>query len=303
METGLQQTILNDSLAPRQDLIRADFEKLIWERGRRVIIQPALVCPCKSTSTNQLSDCKNCGGSGFIFYNPRSTRIVIKGFDAVTKFTGWSDELRGMVMISCSANEQLTYMDKITVLDAISIHDEVINMKVADDGVTVFSYTAYDIKKSDFVGLFVDKATPLLKLVEGTDYTWVGNVFKLLTNLPDDLTDIDISITLRYSYAPVFYIIELKRESMESFALEGGQNVAGAEKLQHLPLSAYARRGHYVLDRTNLAGTLLVSNNFVEPCASTNPPDDNCGCDGSGIPAQYYINQISEEAIWNEIDW
>ena len=87
----LQQTI---SVQPRADFEREDYKTLIEQKGRRILYEKALLCPCKSPSTNQQSGCKNCGGIGWIFVNPIQTRMIVSAVKIVTEFKPWSQEAR-----------------------------------------------------------------------------------------------------------------------------------------------------------------------------------------------------------------
>ena len=84
----MKQTFI--TAPPRADLHKREFDTLIHQKGRDVLLETALQCPCKSPSTNQQSDCKNCGGTGWIFVNPRETRMVLTAINAVTEFRPWS---------------------------------------------------------------------------------------------------------------------------------------------------------------------------------------------------------------------
>lgn len=260
MNNGLQKTSLGDFInVPRQDLVKGDFTTLLFRRGRRVLWEQALMCPCKSKATNQLSTCKNCGGSGYLFINPVETRMVLQGFDAKTTFAPWSEEVTGVVKVTCNASFHLTYMDRITVLDGEGIHNEVLNIKdVVIDAATVrFSYTAYQKKRILYVGLYTAADAPLLRLIEGTDYTWEGNVFKLLKSVESD----DVTITVRYVHNPIVFILDMNRETMQSYALK-----EGVEMNQNLPIMGYAKKGHYKLGDQNLTGDAMLDNSYTITC-------------------------------------
>lgn len=241
----------------RADLIRDEFESLIYEKGRDVLIEQALMCPCKSPASNQQSTCKNCGGTGWAFVNARQTRMVLTGVDAVSKNFGWSEEVRGMMNVSCAASEEITYMDRITLLSGIALYQEVLFVK--NYGTTYFTYSAYKIKSIIYIAMFSTTSAQYVRLTEGTDYTFSGNAITFISNRTKA---VDIAITIRYRHAPTYHVVEMKRETMESFRM-----TERGEKLQHMPLSAYARRAHYILDAQNLAGDRMLNNDY---------PVDNC---------------------------
>jgi hypothetical protein len=107
--------------------------------------------------------------------------------------------------------------------------------------------------------MFVDVDHPLTRLVYTTDYTIEGNILKL-NETKYAASDVELlSVTLRYTHYPTFHIIEMKRDTIQSF-----KSVGGVEEKQQLPISAYARRAHYTLDAPNLNGDRLLNNNYVE---------------------------------------
>jgi len=261
--TVIQQANLEEndtSQFPRADLIQGNFDSLIYEKGRRVLYEMAVICPCKSPSVNQQADCKNCGGTGYAFINPIETRIVLQGVEIITKLEGWSEELQGMMRVSCPANLEITHMDKITALDGDDWYNEALPVK--QYGMTLFTYTTYPVKKIKCIGLFTSTTTKY-QWLQPSDYTVDKSAITLLNTYGHDVND--LMITVRYKYAPIFYIRELKRSTMESFRLIDG----AGEKLQHLPLSAYAQRAHYVLNQPNLAGNRLLDNSYTVDTCST----------------------------------
>lgn len=251
---AIQQTY-NTGISNRSDFRRNDFETLIQQKGRRVILSKSLVCPCKAKATNQQSNCKNCGGCGWVFINPKETRMVLQGMNLTPDYKAWSQEIQGDLKVTASDTEELTYMDRIEVLDANSIFNEVLFFKkkpVGDDFIT-FAYTSYNIKEIKYIGYFQGTDKTFKKLIEGIDYIKERNIITLINSDVQPIQG-EISITIRYVHAPIYLMIDIKRESMESFEM------IGKEKLIHLPVSAIARRQHYELQGNNLFGDRLLDN-------------------------------------------
>lgn len=237
------------------------FETAIWQKGYNVIHEKALKCPCKSKNSNQQSDCKNCGGTGWIFINPTETRMIIHSMNRSTKFKDWTEENLGTVSISAMIRDELSYMDRVVITDSKAFFSEVIYPKKMSDSNTMFAFTTYKIKAFFYVGLFVNVDSALTKLVEDTDYTFDGNKFYLNESFFTDENQ-DTSITIRYSHAPEYHVLDLPRESMQSFSNGGGKQ----EELLDLPISAVAKRAHYILDMENIANSRLVDNSFFDHC-------------------------------------
>lgn len=241
---------------PRADLHKSEFDTLIHQKGREVILEKALQCPCKSQSANQQSNCRNCGGSGWVFINPKKTRMVLTAIEAVNEYRPWSEELRGTVNITSFVEDELSHMDKITAIDGESIHNEVLFFSELDDA--IFTYSTYFIKEVLYIAMFQGIDQPLLRLTEA-DYEIVDNVIKLnLSTLPFEETE-NNNVTVRYKHAPQFHVIEMKRDTMQTFIWKG------EERVQQMPVSAIGRRSHYQLNAENLTKTRLIDNSFEEP--------------------------------------
>lgn len=244
---------------PRSDLSKKDFDDLIQQKGNDVLIETALICPCKSISTNQQSNCKNCGGTGWVFINPRERRMVLTAINSVTEFRPWSEELRGTVNITCHEQDDLSEMDRITALKGKAIHNEVLYFKYLNSPQTIFTYSTYNIKTIDYIALFVDINQPLRRLKENDDYTFVNNIITFQSNLQLPFEQIEENnITIRYKHAPQFHVIEMKRDTMQSYKW------TNQEINQDMPVSAIARRAHYQLSAQNLAGDRLIDNSYIE---------------------------------------
>jgi hypothetical protein len=254
---AIQQTYIDTSRSSlRSDLDTEAFNRLIVEKGRNVTLHTAVLCPCKGRATAHKSTCKNCGGSGYAFINPRKVRMILQGMDMATKLVPWSEEARGMTSVSAMWEEEMSYMDKIVVEDAESVYCEVV--AIDEEGSDRFARTAYKIKEVICAGVYVSD-TVGYHWLRSDQYTTINGFFKLLDNAIVADSDGEISITLRYKHAPAFHIIEFKRETMQSFKLTEG----GKEENQSFPIHAYARRAHYQMAGQNLAGNRLIDNSYV----------------------------------------
>lgn len=263
--SGLQQTYSIDP--PRVDLVKNDFDTLVYQKGRDVLYEKALQCPCKSKATNQQSNCKNCGGTGWVFVNPKKTRMVVTGVAITTDYKAWSEESRGMINITANESEQLTFMDRITLLDGNAIFNEVLHFKKTSNNI-VFAFSAYHIKQILYAGLFISTSSGIQRL-DKSQITIEDNIVKLNPSIvPNTLNE--VSITLRYIHAPTYYIVEMKRETMQTFKYQ-----IGNELIQHMPLSAMGRRAHYVLTAPNLQGDRLIDNSYSEEDINC---EINCNC-------------------------
>lgn len=251
---------------PRVDFDKNDFDVLIGEKGRSVQLERGLLCPCKSESLNQQSICKNCGGSGYIFINPEKTKMVIQSMNKSTDYKPWSQESTGMINITAFEQDKITFMDRITVLDAESIFNEVLHFK--ESGGLYYAYTAYPIKKTVYCGLYTSASTVLQKLDPATDFT-VSNDAVILNNTFYNPLDTQLkAVTIKYVHAPTYLITDMKRETMDSYEYKLGN------RLIRLPLSAIGKRSHYNLTKENLLGNRLLNNSYSTTCQSNT--ENNC---------------------------
>ncbi len=276
--------------APGAYLDDKAFDALIWQHGREVIHETALRCPCKSDESNQLSTCKNCGGTGWTFINPKQTRFVVTKVNAITEFKDWSDKIRGMINFSCIEDEQVSYMDRITLLAGNAIHNEVIHFK-KQDGVT-FAYCAYNIKKVLYCARFVNDTTAYQRLTLGVHYSIENNIVRIIDSGIAAIED--LSITIRYYYAPQYHVMEMVRETIQSWRRHPGK------ELQSLPVSGVAQRAHYIVGMKNITSDNIIDNSFESPCeVRANVVVDGCGGSGTGqfVLIINTVNQISLPTI------
>lgn len=242
--TQTPQSISNN----RVDLVQGDFDTLVYQKGRDIVYEKAIMCPCKSKSTNALPSCKNCGGSGWLFINPVTNRMIVQRLNISTDFKPWSEESRGTIAITALQKNRLSFMDRITLPEAESVFNEILHLsKVGND---VFSFATYNIKSIEYIAKYNNPNSALIRLTPN-QYTFEDSILKVPSLQSGD------SISVRYVHAPVYHIVELQRESMESYKLE-----INTEKQQRLPVSALARRAHYVINRENFTGDRIISNSY-----------------------------------------
>ena len=72
---------------------KEDFNAALWENGYDVILEEAIACPCKGQSSDNLSTCSNCLGTGWVFVNPIKTKAFITSINRNTKYKDWSPEM------------------------------------------------------------------------------------------------------------------------------------------------------------------------------------------------------------------
>ena len=241
---------------PRVDFIEDRYRLIIEQKGVAVEVEKAIQCACKTSSMNGISDCQNCGGTGWIFVNPIVTRMVLQGMGVSKDQEPWSEAIKGTVRVSCHASQELSYMDRITRLNGISYFSEVLEFKTKLG--TSFAYAAYKMTNVSYLGLFMGPTEAFKRLVRDVDFTVERNIIKLLPSV--QLPDMDqITASIRYSHAPTFHIMDVTREAVDNFIYDGKK-----EQVQYLPVSAMARRAHFIADMENLSSNRIINNDFTE---------------------------------------
>lgn len=261
-KSPIQKTPVNTQGSARVDLVKMDFETLIQNKGYDVYHEKAVKCPCHvKNDGNPLSNCRNCGGSGWVFINKVETRMVLMGINIDTKFKEWSEEKLGTVKVSARDCDQLAFMDRITVIDGEVTTSQVIYPRLIDGSMR--AKTIYSIKEVQEIFSYNGPDQKLRLLTEGAagDYTIENNILVL----SEEFNDVEnLSISVRYTHAPQFHIIDLQRETMVTRVKDKENGGSDIDVL--MPISAVARRTHYVLDEQNFTGDYLFDNTYDPGC-------------------------------------
>jgi hypothetical protein len=254
---GLQQTYYSNA-STRADFNKSDFETLIQQKGRRVLLEKAIQCGCKDKQGNQQSNCKNCNGAGWYFINPKETRMILQGMNVNLEYMPNGELIKGDLKVSASNTEELSFMDRLTMLDGEAIFNEVLFFKTKGLGINTitFAFTSYTIGEILYAGYFTGTNSKYQILTKDIDFTVARNTIKII-NPAIVPVDGQISVTVRYKHAPAYHMIDMKRESMESSQFNGKEN------LIHLPISGTARRAHYIIDGNNLNGDKILDNSII----------------------------------------
>lgn len=256
----IEQTRPNGSL-PRQDFIKEDFDLLIYQKGYNVYHEKATLCPCKIKGQDNKPDCLNCGGTGWIFLDKIKTRMILHSMNIETKYKEWSEEKVGTVSISCMDKDQISFMDRITLIDSRSLHSQILYPQFYQN--KLFAYTSYIIQDIKDCFLFINSKEKLKRLTIGTDYTYENNVF-YLDNKYQSMEALRVSI--RYAHYVAYHVIDISRDIINSFNVNA---ISGKEGLLSLPLHGTARRAHYILDGDKFNSEYILDNSSLT--SPTNP--------------------------------
>ena len=227
-----------------------DFDVAVHLKGYRVIHESAVQCPCKTQGSAHLPSCKNCGGIGWVFINATEREMLITSIERKFKNAEWSRETIGTVQVTARLDSDLGYMDRLTIPTTESIFSQVLYPKMFDTVLVAFA--TYDILSVIEMFKFNSATTKLQKL-EVSDYQIVGNRITFDSTLYSS----NMTVTVRYKCPLQYHIIDLTHEQRRS-------NVMTDVRSQiKLPLSAIARRAHYVLDPKNFDGDMLFDNSYL----------------------------------------
>lgn len=235
---------------PRVDLVTPDFDTLVWAKGLDIVIEKALPCPCSKKTKEYQASCMNCQGTGWVFINPIKTRAIVQSINKSTRYKEWSAELVGTVALTVLSKNKLTYMDKVTLIDSESIESEVVLVK--SFGNNLFSYTIYPINSVENSFLFVETDQKLTPLINGVDFNIIENK---IVYLNQDIQQGN-SITIRYHYKLQYNVLDLNHDSRNSYQ----QDSKSRDQKQEFPISAIARKSHYIMDALNYEGTNIFDN-------------------------------------------
>lgn len=252
---------------PQAFFKKNDFDVTIWQHGYDVIVEKALRCPCKSKGADNLASCKNCGGSGWFFINPKQTKAIMHSMNLQTNFREWSEVNVGTVNVSVRDIDKLAFMDRITVLQGNSIHSQTVFTSFYKG--VLFAFLDYTPKDVEEVYLFVSGDDKLVLLQENVDYTIVD--YKILIDKKYHHLK-DVTLTIRYNHAPQFHVIDLPRDVMVSTIRTTDNRKIKAQ----MPVNAVGRRAHYVINRQSFNGDLYFDNSYEENKCCTDKKETNC---------------------------
>lgn len=248
---------------------KSKADSIIYSQGYRLFIDRAVQCPCKSkNSSSWLSTCKNCGSTGWVFINRKQVKGIVYSMNWDHSYKEWSEEDLGNAFFTLRNEDKVSFMDRITVIDAETIHKQIL-YPFSYKG-KYAAYTTYSIKDIVDVFLFVGDDQKLLLLENGVDYN-IGSGFSvdecndLNDNIIEFSSDIanmfrsgmggDFTVSVTYKHPPQYHIIHLVRDSMVSVQID--------KSSKRMPISAAGRRSHFVLDSENYAGNRLFDNSYL----------------------------------------
>lgn len=234
---------------PHWDVMK--FEGLIYNNGYDAYLERALRCPCVDKSSGQaLSTCKNCLGRGWFFVDKRQTRVVVQSMENIRRNTQTGEVNYGNARITARASDKLGFMDRVMLLDLEAWYTEILNPTMYQD--ELIAYPVYEPIAVTNIYLYGGTDVKLIPLKK-EQYTIDGN--KIVFNQSIiDLVPVDdmnqkqpeITISIRYSYHPVYHIVDGNRELTK---VRDKMCSYTDEQLTQVPMLYIGRKAHYIFDQ------------------------------------------------------
>lgn len=249
------------------------FEQAIANKGYPVFHERALRCPCLvKGNTTPLSNCKNCGGTGWIFVNKVETQMLFSSMGSKKNYSyQWSEADAGTAKVSCNPRDRVAYMDRLTLKLATTWFSQTLFLeKVPSRDDVLLAFLAYfPVLDIESAYLFRNENEPLILLKPDLDFHIVENRVEFGIDYPFPHNDGQApTLTLRYKHNPQYHITEILRDVIQT-PVRSRENPE-VRTYMELPFHAVAQKAHYVLDAPNALGKSVFDNSdpnlLPKPC-------------------------------------
>lgn len=201
------------------------FNDAIKHYGRKINHYITIKCPCVDNRSSYRSDCRNCGGRGFV-YIKKNEEIVLA--DSLSQNYSWDEMgevIGGGVNISASGQSVFAIGDVLEFLDE-GVYKNELSLGVSKvDGSLVLN-TIYKVYKVLNAYLFQNVTTELTAI--SLDNISIEEGVVTINNLTFEG---DTYISLRYAYCPVFRVANFDRETVATTVI-----VNGKERVYKMPI-------------------------------------------------------------------
>ena len=278
----IKQSGASTSGKARVDFVKGDFDAAVEQKGYSVYLDKAIKCPCANIpDRSAIPSCRNCGGVGWAFINRIETKMILQSMSQSFEYKAWTEESIGNIKITAREESQLSFMDRITIIDANSILNQLIfpkneNAKVSDpeswtsiEESSLRGKTSYDIKQVLEVFAFQGTEIAYRRLEEGVDFYVPENSNTIFFNREFFGWE-NFTISIRYKHAPSYHLLELARDIISTTIRDS----KGYDKVVTLPVHGVGKKAHYMLDEDSYNGTYLIDNSYIPSCATVK--ENNC---------------------------
>lgn len=241
------------------------FEGLIYNHGYEAFIERAMRCPCVDKATGQaLSTCKNCLGRGWFFIDKKETRVVAQSLSNQKRYEQTGEVNRGTARITTRAVDKLGFMDRIILTQLEAYYSEVLKPLFYNN--ELISYPVYEPLEITSIFLYVGDNNKLIPLpnkmykVDGNRIVFDSSLESLVPVEDINQKHPEISITIRYSYYPVYHVIDANRELMK---VRERRCSFSDDFLRSMPINVLARKAHFIFDAQKYSSE-LIDNSVTE---------------------------------------
>lgn len=239
------------------------FDELIYDHGYEAYIDRAFRCPCCDKATGQaLATCQNCLGRGWFFVDRRSTRLVAQSMTNLKRYENWGEVNQGTARITTRGIDRLGFMDRIVLLELEAYYSELLRPMLFNN--ELVSYPIYEPLMVTNMYLFMGEDAKLLPVppemysVEGNRIVFDKSFLDLSSSSDMNDKSLGLTFSIRYSYNPVYHIIDINRELMKVRE----RNCSYTDDiLTQMPIYALARKAHYVFENQKF-GEVLFDNSL-----------------------------------------
>ncbi len=237
--TQIIAQINKENLTVRQDFDVSKFNTKINEKGIDVYWEKMMWCPCRKDSTSQaITNCTNCNGSGYVWYDKQIIRALVSGASLNKNFIQWTEVLEGSIYVTVDPFYKVGWYDRLTVKDALTVFSEV-HKTVAGVGGVINYTTHYPVSNIIRAAKYVGAAVGLYDIN-------INNIN--ITSNPLVINDNNIiagnSISLLYEYNPVYLVVDNLNDYRNTYV----KNKLPIEQLQNAPIRILAKKMHLVLN-------------------------------------------------------
>lgn len=241
---------------PRVNFDKERFTDAIDQKGYEVYLENAFRCPCiadNAGGSSPLSNCKNCGGLGWFYVNKRETKMVLSAMNIETQYKEWTEEKIGTAKITAKDEDDLSFMDRITLRNSTSIHKEVLE-PYTDENDQIYFKTTYDIVSVKQIFRYRGPNYSLVRQGDTTEDSSLITIFNgnsliyspTIENTIGEDEPYPFKIAIFYEHRPQFYTIDIIRDIMTTRVFD--ENSQGKIEPKNLPVHAIGRRSHFVFD-------------------------------------------------------
>lgn len=114
----------------RVDFYPDEYDKIIHQKGVRVIWEKSILCSCISENTGQPDyTCPFCLGKGFQYFDPLDIRVAVTSINRndSQQTVGYTDV--GTAMVTSKSTDNVNFRDRLTFIDFTTNYSQVITVE------------------------------------------------------------------------------------------------------------------------------------------------------------------------------